>query len=199
MRKILFSIFCAIPLALSSLQASESVRKAFDDLSDILQLLPAFSATYALAKEDYEGLKELAIGFSATMGVTYTFKLSLNALAKKYPTQLAFAQRPNNGSFDGFPSGHTASAFSAAGFMQKRYGWKWGLPTFLLATLTGVSRVLAEKHTPFQVVAGAMIGFSINYLVSSKYIDPTKERIALNRTTDIRDRSVYRISYTRAF
>lgn len=193
------NIYFAITLSCSILQASESVRRAFDDLSDVLQLLPAFSATYALAKEDYEGLKQLAIGFSATMGVTYTFKLSLNALGKKYPTQIAFAQRPNGGAFNGFPSGHTASAFSAVGFMQKRYGWKWGLPTFLLATLTGVSRVIAQKHTPFQVVAGAMIGFSINYLVSSKYIDPSKESIAFNRTSDIRDRSTYRISYTRAF
>lgn len=199
MKKTLLNICFAITLSCSILQASESVRRAFDDLSDVLQLLPAFSATYALAKEDYEGLKQLAIGFSATMGVTYTFKLSLNALGKKYPTQIAFAQRPNGGAFNGFPSGHTASAFSAAGFMQKRYGWKWGLPTFLLATLTGVSRVIAQKHTPFQVVAGAMIGFSINYLVSSKYIDPSKESIAFNRTSDIRDRSTYRISYTRAF
>lgn len=199
MKKKFLCVILSSSFMFSSLQASDSIRRAFDDLSDILQLLPAFSATYALAKEDYEGLKQIAISFSATMGVTYAFKLSLDALAKKYPTQLSFAQRPNHGSFDGFPSGHTASAFSAAGFMQKRYGWKWGLPTFLLATLTGVSRVVAEKHTPFQVVAGAMIGFSISYLVSSKYIDPTKEKIALNRTTDIRDRSVYRISYTRAF
>lgn len=183
----------------SPLYASESVRKAFDELSDVLQLLPAFAATYALAKEDYEGLKELAIGLGATMGVTYTFKLSLNALGKKYPTQLAFAQRPNGAAFHGFPSGHTASAFSAVGFMQKRYGWKFGLPTFVLGTLTGVSRVIAQKHTPFQVVAGAMIGFGISYLVSSKHIDLNKERIAFNRTSDIRGRSVYSIAYSRSF
>lgn len=199
MKKTLSCLFLGLYLCFSPLCASESIRKAFDDLSDILQLLPAFSATYALAKEDYEGLKELAIGFGATMGVTYTFKLSLNALAKKYPTQLAFAQRPNGGAFHGFPSGHTASAFSAVGFMQKRYGWKWGLPTFFLGALTGVSRVIAQKHTSFQVVAGAMIGFTLSYLVSSKYIDPSKERIAFNRTSDVRDRSIYTLSYTRSF
>lgn len=199
MKRFLSCLILCLYGFLSPLCASESVRKAFDDLSDVLQLLPAFAATYALAKEDYEGLKELAIGFGATMGVTYTFKLSLNALGKKYPTQVAFAQRPNGGAFHGFPSGHTASAFSATGFMQKRYGWKWGLPTFLLATLTGVSRVIAQKHTPLQVVTGAMIGFGISYLVSSKYIDPSKERIAFNRTSDIRDRSVYSIAYSRSF
>lgn len=199
MKKPFLSLLLACTTFASPLCASQKVRDLFDQLSDVLQLLPAFSATYALAKEDYEGLKELAIGFGATMGVTYTFKLSLNALGKKYPTEVAFAQRPNGGAFHGFPSGHTASAFSATGFMQKRYGWKWGLPTFLLATLTGVSRVVAQKHTPFQVVSGAMIGFGISYLVSSKYIDPSRERIALNRTNDIRDRSVYSISYTRSF
>lgn len=199
MKKVLFNILFIALISCSTLQSSDKVRKAFDDLSDVLQLLPAFCATYALAKEDYEGLKELAIGFGATMGVTYGFKLSLNALAKKYPTQLAFAQRPNNGAYNGFPSGHTASAFSATGFMQKRYGWKWGLPTFFLATLTGISRVIAQRHTPFQVVSGAMIGFGISYLASSKYIDISKEKIAFNHKSDIRNRSVYSISYARSF
>lgn len=199
MKKRILGLILSCAIFTSPLCASESVQKAFDELSNVLQLLPAFAATYALAKEDYEGLKELAIGFGATMGVTYTFKLSLDALGKKYPTQVAFAQRPNHGTFNGFPSGHTASAFSAAGFMQKRYGWKWGLPTALLAALTGVSRVLAQRHTPFQVVSGAMIGFGINYLVSSRYLDPCTDRIALNHKSDIRERSVYSVSYTHAF
>ncbi|WP_300642747.1 hypothetical protein [uncultured Helicobacter sp.] len=95
-------------------------------MSDVLQFLPALSASYSLAIKDYEGLKELAIGFGTTIGVTLISKASLNALAKKYPQKLQIALRPNHANYEGFPSGHTSSAFSAAGYMQRRYGWKWG-------------------------------------------------------------------------
>lgn len=50
----------------------------------------------------------------------------------------------------------------------------------LLATLTGISRVVANKHTPVQVIAGAMLGFGVSYLVVSRYIDPSIDRISFN-------------------
>lgn len=168
-------------------------------MSDVLQFLPALSASYSLAIKDYEGLKELAIGFGTTIGVTLISKASLNALAKKYPQKLQIALRPNHANYEGFPSGHTSSAFSAAGYMQRRYGWKWRVPMSLLATLTGISRVVANKHTPVQVIAGAMLGFGVSYLVASRYIDPSIDRISFKHSKDIRQRETYSLSYAHSF
>ena len=50
-------------LFINSLQAQDKTQKAFEILSDVLQFLPALSASYSLAIKDYEGLNELAIGF----------------------------------------------------------------------------------------------------------------------------------------
>ena len=57
-----------------------------------------------------------------------------------------------------------------------------GVPMSLLATLTGISRVVANKHTPVQVIAGAMLGFGVSYLVASRYIDPSIDRESLLNT-----------------
>lgn len=186
-------------LFINSLQAQDKTQKAFEILSDVLQFLPALSASYSLAIKDYEGLKELAIGFGTTIGVTLISKASLNALAKKYPQKLQIALRPNHANYEGFPSGHTSSAFSAAGYMQRRYGWKWRVPMSLLATLTGISRVVANKHTPVQVIAGAMLGFGVSYLVASRYIDPSIDRISFKHSKDIRQREAYSLSYAHSF
>lgn len=194
-----FNLFFVLFFAFSSLQANEKSQKAFEILSDVLQFLPALSASYSLAIKDYEGLKELAIGFGTTIGITLISKASLNALAKKYPKKLQIALRPNHTNYEGFPSGHTSSAFSAAGFMQRRYGWRWGVPMTLLATLTGISRVVANKHTPLQVIAGAMLGFGVSYLVSSRYIDPQKDRISFGHSKDLRQREKYSLAYTHLF
>lgn len=120
-------------------------------------------------------------------------------LQKKYPQKLQIALRPNHANYEGFPSGHTSSAFSAAGYMQRRYGWKWRVPMSLLATLAGISRVVANKHTPVQVIAGAMLGFGVSYLVASRYIDPSIDRISFKHSKDIRQRETHSLSYAHSF
>jgi membrane-associated phospholipid phosphatase len=53
----------------------------------------------------------------------------------------------------GMPSGHTAFAFSTLG------GPGFGV-SFTLSLGTGVGRVVADKHTPWQVLAGAALGMA---------------------------------------
>ena len=69
----------------------------------------------------------------------------------------------------------------------------------LLATLTGISRVVANKHTPVQVIAGAMLGFGVSYLVASRYIDPSIDRISFKHSKDIRQRETHSLSYAHSF
>jgi membrane-associated phospholipid phosphatase len=66
-------------------------------------------------------------------------------------------QRPNGGNHS-FPSGHTTAAFSGAAFLQIRYGWKVGIPAYLLAGYVGFTRVYARKHYIWDVMTGATIG-----------------------------------------
>ena len=73
-----------------------------------------------------------------------------------------------------FPSSHTANAFASAVFLGTVYGkthpgssgrtWVWagGLAA---ATTTGVLRVVAGRHFPTDVVAGAAIGSAAGWLV----------------------------------
>ena len=59
----------------------------------------------------------------------------------------------------GFPSGHTASAFSLATVLAifgKNKNWQ--LPLLLLAALTGYSRIYLGQHFLGDVLAGALIG-----------------------------------------
>ena len=74
-----------------------------------------------------------------------------------------------------------------------------GVPMSLLATLAGISRVVANKHTPVQVIAGAMLGFGVSYLVASRYIDPSIDRISFKHSKDIRQREAYSLSYAHSF
>lgn len=71
-------------------------------------------------------------------------------------------KRPNGGSHS-FPSGHTSFAFTGAEFIRKEYGWKWGIPAYLLAGYVGYSRVESNAHYTHDVLAGALIGILSNH------------------------------------
>lgn len=194
-KRILFIVF----LLSLSLQASNKTTRVIEKAGDVLQFVPVIAAVYSLSIKDYEGLKEFAIGLGSTLGLVLVSKQSLQAISKKYPTQVLFSQRPNASNFQGFPSGHTASVFSTAGFLQKRYGWKFALPTAILGAFVGYSRIQAKKHTPFQVVAGAMLGFATSYLAASRYIDPNKHILSFDTKEHPRGTLSYRMHYSYFF
>jgi len=69
--------------------------------------------------------------------------------------------RPDTGSKNSFPSGHTAQAFAAATFLHKEYGKDHPLYSVLAysaATGVGVLRVMNNRHWVSDVLAGAGIG-----------------------------------------
>lgn len=60
-----------------------------------------------------------------------------------------------------FPSGHTGSAFAAAGVMFRGLPKKFGIPILVFACLMGLSRLYVGVHYPSDVLGGAMIGTGI--------------------------------------
>jgi membrane-associated phospholipid phosphatase len=121
--------------------------------------LPFAALGYTATQSDLDaGGWQLAYSGVAAMSVATALKYAVNA------------KRPN-GEDRGFPSGHTTSAFFAAGYLEDRYGWEVGVPAHILAALVGYARVRTKDHDVGQVVAGAVLGEVSAYLFTSRIDD----------------------------
>ena len=133
--------------------ASDNIELA----GDIIQIIiPVTAGGMALYKDDQEGVIQFSKSFLTTLGVTYALKYSIDA------------ERPNGGSHS-FPSGHTSAAFSGASFLQKRYGWDYGIPAYIAASFVGYSRIESDNHYLQDVLAGAAIGVVSTYIFTDAY------------------------------
>jgi membrane-associated phospholipid phosphatase len=74
-------------------------------------------------------------------------------------------QRPNGSNNQSFPSGHTSNAFALATVAERHYGWKIGVPAYLLAGAVGASRMKQDMHYFSDVVAGATLGYIVGRTV----------------------------------
>ena len=71
--------------------------------------------------------------------------------------------RPDHTTRNSFPSGHTATAFMCATIMHKELGYKspwYSVGAYSLASLTGLFRVLNNRHWVNDVVFGAGVGIT---------------------------------------
>jgi membrane-associated phospholipid phosphatase len=66
--------------------------------------------------------------------------------------------RPDGSSSTSFPSGHSAGTFATATVLQRRYGWKVGIPAYGVAAYIAASRLNENKHYLSDVLFGAAIG-----------------------------------------
>ncbi|MBL0767123.1 phosphatase PAP2 family protein [Marivirga atlantica] len=81
---------------------------------------------------------------------------------------LTAVPRPDTGSLNSFPSGHTAQAFMAATYLHKEFGRGRPYVTivgYTLATSVGVLRVMNDRHWASDVLVGAGIGVLSTNLV----------------------------------
>lgn len=138
------------------LNQSQKIHKTAGDILVVTLPSLALGSTF-LWKDGQKGTAQFTKSFLSTVALTYGLKLAI----KK--------ERPNGESFNSFPSGHTSIAFTSAGFLQKRYGWKIGIPAYALASYVGYSRIKANKHDTWDVLAGAAIGVGISYLFTKPY------------------------------
>ena len=151
---------------------SQTNQKVVERIGDITQLLtPASALTISLLKKDKKGTIKFLKSFATTSAAVFILKESI----KK--------QRPDKRGFNSFPSGHTAASFQGAAFIQRRYGWKFGVPAYILASYTGMSRVYSKRHYFEDVLAGAAIGIGSVYLFTKPYKQP-KVDITYTRTKE---------------
>jgi membrane-associated phospholipid phosphatase len=87
-------------------------------------------------------------------------RAQLSVVSWSYAIKLAADRTRPNGDPHGFPSGHSSTSFASAMVLQEHYGWKLGLPAFLLAGYTSGSRLIANQHWTSDVVFGAAVGIA---------------------------------------
>lgn len=114
--------------------------------------LPALAGGISLIRGDEAGLVRFAKSFALSSALTLGLKEAIHS------------PRPDGSSNDAFPSGHTTNAFSAAAYLDHRYGWKYGLPSYLAAGFVGYSRIEADKHNVEDVLAGAFLSWTVSHL-----------------------------------
>lgn len=140
-----------------------------------LIILSQFYGTNCFSKDNYEKAGDLGELLLPATAYAITFlkhdKKGRNMFYKSYFSAVALSSllkitipkdRPNGGKHS-YISGHTTAAFSGAAFMQRRYGWKIGAPSYFFATYVGWSRYHAKKHYVNDIARGAAIGIISAY------------------------------------
>ena len=138
--------------------SSAQSRENIDFTTDVAMFVPAaIGAGVSLCKGDYEGFFELGKTVAVSTAVTYILKYSVKKT------------RPDGSGFDSFPSNHNNFAFAGATFLMKRYGWKWGVPAYLVGGYVAWGRIYAGKHDIWDVLAGAAIGVGSGMLFTTPF------------------------------
>ena len=168
---IIVSFFFPFPVS-----ANDDIELAGDIISVVLPLTAAGMTAY---HGDQEGFIQFSKSFLTTLGTTYALNYSINT------------EGPS-GESHSFPSGHTSLAFSGASFLQRRYGWKYGIPAYAAASFVGWSRIESENHYLKDVLAGAALGIISTYI----FTIPHQKRIV---TTSFVNGGQYGILFSSSF
>lgn len=160
--------------------------------------IPGFRHTYDDYLQYTPGV--LAIGLKAAgyesrsswgrMAVSDAFSAGIMAIAVNGIKYSVRRMRPDGTSRNSFPSGHTATAFMMATILHKEYGWRspwFSIGGYTVASVTGISRVMNNRHWTTDVVAGATIGIlsvQLGYFIADKifkdrYLSEKYERQAI--------------------
>ncbi len=166
MKRLLFILALLLPLHGVSAQS----RTAVDTSTDIFMFLPgAVGAGVSLVKGDYKGLLQLTETGATAVAINLVLK---NTIHKR---------RPDGSGDDSFPSNHAMVAFGGAAYLQRRYGWDWGIPAYLAAGYVAWGRVYAKKHDFWDVLAGAAIGTGCAYVFTTPFA--TKHNVTIAPAT----------------
>ncbi len=155
---------------------------AADCLSDYLMYATAASPLFLVATEPggREPWTLLVMYGEAQLinnGLTYLLK-TLVARPRPFVTsgdpRIPLELKLEKEALRSFPSGHTSNAFTAAVYLGSVFerlepdsaarGWVWG-GALTAASLTGILRYLAGRHYPTDILAGALLGVTVGYLV----------------------------------
>lgn len=150
------SVLGGVNLAL--IASTPALADKIQTAGEILRIaLPVAAGAYSLYQQDYDGTLQLVVSEVISEGLSF----GLSHVIRE--------RRPNGADWHSFPSDSAAVAFSAASYLQIRYGWNYGVPAYALAAFVGYSRVEAKQHHWGDVIAGAAIGWGASELTTVRY------------------------------
>jgi membrane-associated phospholipid phosphatase len=118
---------------------------------------PVFLSTAAVLT--WAGGRIAGVSHIANTGLYLMESLAFTYLATVACKLLIQRPRPDRSDNLSFPSGHTSGSFAFAAVLDRRYGLKAAVPSYLAAGAVGLSRIRLSKHFLSDVVAGATLGF----------------------------------------
>jgi hypothetical protein len=157
-----------------SATVSYAKDETVEEIGDYLQVvLPAaaWASTFIAGSPDgglwdKEGTKQATLSIGSALA-TMT--------AAKY---IVAKTRPSGKDRSSYPSGHTTGAFTGAVFLDRRYGWKWGLLGYAGGLFTAYSRVQADAHFADDVTAGASTAIMYGF----RFVTPQPRGLAIMPT-----------------
>ncbi|PIP85066.1 MAG: hypothetical protein CO113_04450 [Elusimicrobia bacterium CG_4_9_14_3_um_filter_62_55] len=80
-----------------------------------------------------------------------------------------------------FPSGHATGTAALAGTVQRRYGTLKAAPFHLASLYTGLTRIVDNKHRPYEVIAGWGLGYATGFAIARAWdkIRPGEKNFAM--------------------
>ncbi len=145
-------------------------------LDNYMQYAP-MAAVYGLDLAGIKGKHDVA-----DQTALYLLSFGIMGITTTSVKHLADRPRPDGSNNYSFPSGHTASAFAAAEFLNQEYRdvSPWiGYAGYTVATATGALRMYNNKHWLSDVVAGA--GFGIASTKLAYIIYPHLRKLVLGK------------------
>ena len=152
-----FGLVAVLTLAPAT-QAHAAESDGIQMAGEILRIaLPAAAVGVSLSKDDEHGIVQL--------GASELLAEGSSLLLQEFIEE----ERPDKSDRHSFPSDSAAVAFSAASFLQIRYGWGYGLPAYAVAGFVGWSRVESQRHYWHDVFVGAALGWVASEITAVRY------------------------------
>jgi membrane-associated phospholipid phosphatase len=143
-----------------------------------LTVLWVAAAKYFKAQaEFYHG----AAGLTAVVGSGILVQIIKHLVGRARPRMTLPLWEHIGPSFDSdlhsFPSGHTTTSFALAAVLASRFprqAWIF----YTLAGLVGLGRVMGGSHYPSDVLAGALLGLAVGWILADTAWRRAKERVS---------------------
>jgi len=136
----------------------------FANTSKLLDFVGIFFAEYLLYIIGIAFVVILLIKRTRLMAISIAVSVFLARIVIAEPIKRIFnVTRPNGEPFS-FPSGHATIVFAIAMAIYF-FNKKWGIVTFIIAILVGISRIFVGIHWPIDILGGAVIGILSGIIV----------------------------------